>query len=134
MERSKILMADPNFKNQFSRSTTFPGVRTALGLDKIKGLNPSLGSSPVSDSSSPNLNLSLNLGSDISYGHWDIPYGTTTDLMEDGSTMAQLDPNMMRPKKIFRGSGRERTLKICGWGADDTELAKFLFDLEKVTS
>ena len=35
-----------------------------------------------------------------------------------------------RLKKIFRGPARERTLKLCRWGADDLELKRFLKELE----
>ena len=135
VERSKHLMADPNFRNQFARNTTFPGVRTALGLERTKPQFPlQLSSSPLASTSMAitSSTLSSNLGSDITYGYWDMPYGSFGSLMEDGSTnFAQLDPNMMRPKKVYQGYGRERTLKICGWGADNAELGNFLVELEK---
>ena len=133
MDRCKSLMSDPNFRNQFSRSITYPGIRTAFGLDKIKPqLSPDSGSSPLTSSSSHN--LSLNLGSNITYGYWDDPFGNSgikTLGLEDGVALSQIDPGMLRPKKIYVGSGRERTLKICGWGSDDAELGRFLDDLER---
>ena len=134
MERCKFLMTDPNFRNQFSRNATYPGVRTAFGLDKIK---PNTNSETVSSSLSSftNSNLAMNLGSDITYGYWDDPYGNSGNRTlgsDDQSGLSQLDPSMMRPKKIYVGPGRERTLKICGWGSDDGELGRFLNELEKV--
>ena len=134
MDRCKILMLDPNFRNQFSRSTTYPGVRTAFGLDKIKPNTPSEAVSSLVSSSITNSNLAMNLGSDITYGYWDDHYGNSGNRTlgsEDQSGLSQLDPRMMRPKKIYVGPGRERTLKICGWGSDDAELSRFLNELEK---
>ena len=137
MERCKILMLDPNFRNQFSRSTMYPGVRTAFGLDKIK---PQVTSEAVSSlvsssaASFSNSNFAMNLGSDITYGYWDDHYGSSINRTlgsDDQSGLSQLDPSMMRPKKMFVGPGRERTLKICGWGSDDAELSRFLHELEK---
>ena len=99
-------MQDLTFRNQFPGNTTYPGVRTALGLDR-----------------QPKGSTNLTLGSDVTYSQWNGVFGyePSPNNVDDET----------RPKKIYRGSARERTLRICGWGSDHSELKKFLNELEQ---
>jgi len=87
-------MKDLSFRNRFPCSVTFPGIRTALGLDR-KNSNSSLGVSPRSD---------------ISYRQWN--YGNTNHTSYEDSG---------RTKKTFRSEGRENAIRLCGWGTPDVE-------------
>jgi hypothetical protein len=88
-------MQDLSFRNQFSRTVTFPGIRTALGLDRKLASSANSASGPRSD---------------IVYRHWNIGRGTSPDPQDVG-----------RPKKTFRSEGRENALRLCGWGVPDVE-------------
>ena len=73
IEKCRQLMQDLSFKNQFPGNTTVPGVRTALGLDRVQ---------PASS-----------LNSVISYSNWNSAHGfdpaTRNDIMmdQDGSEL-----------------------------------------------
>ena len=86
-------MQDLSFRNQFPRTVTFPGIRTALGLDR------KLSTASTTAASGPR--------SDIVYRHWNVG---ASDLADVG-----------RPKKTFRSEGRENALRLCGWGVPDVE-------------
>ena len=96
-------MQDLAFRNQFPRTVTFPGVRTALGLDRKSSL------SATSTSGGPR--------SDIVYRHWNVGAADQVDVG--------------RPKKTFRSEGRENALRLCGWGVPDNEPGKF--EMTKLT-
>jgi hypothetical protein len=98
LEECGKLMQDLSFRNQFSRTVTFPGIRTALGLDR------KLASSTSASGVGPR--------SDIVYRHWNIGRGSNPDPQDD---------SVGRPKKTFRSEGRENALRLCGWGVPDVE-------------
>ena len=103
LEECGKLMQDLSFRNQFSRTVTFPGIRTALGLDrKLTSSSSSTSSTTSTSGSGPR--------SDIVYRHWNIGQGTGGDPQDVG-----------RPKKTFRSEGRENALRLCGWGVPDVE-------------
>lgn len=101
-ECGKIMREDLSFRNQFPRQTTFPGVRTALGLDRVK--------------SSQSSGSGFSLRSDITYRHWN-----------SGAT----SPSGKKPNKVFRGTPRERALRLCGWGVEEADLKRFTASLQE---
>jgi hypothetical protein len=97
LEECGKLMKDLSFRNRFPCSVTFPGIRTALGLDR-KSSPSALGVSPRSD---------------INYRQWNFGNSGQMNYEDAGKS-----------KKTFRSDGRENAIKLCGWGAPDVEPGK----------
>ncbi len=93
-----------NLMSDLAFKNQFPRQMTVPGIRTAMGLDRGQGSGFV-------------LKSDITYKQWNM-----------GNR--EVDIKGHRPKRIFKGDARHRTLKLCGWGVDEKELRDFLGSLE----